>query len=39
MEIAQHRVKEKHAVTDEALDASTADGGDTAPEADSHETR
>ena len=39
MELAQRRVKEKHAVTDEALEASTADGGDTAPEADSHETR
>ena len=39
MELAQRRVKEKHAVPDEALEASTADGGDTAPEADSHETR
>ena len=39
MELAQRRVKEKHAVTDEALEASTADGGDTVPEADSHETR
>lgn len=39
MELAQRRVKEKHAVTDEALEASTADGGDTVPEADSHEKR
>ena len=39
MELAQRRVKEKHAVPDEALEASTADGGDTVPEADSHEKR